>query len=177
MKFKLTWIPFVPLALIACFCKLAQGLFPEGALFGLSALMLDYIYMGITALIFIFALIFTLIDKKMARYYSPVRNIPAGLLAILLTLSLAGDGAEQFAARAALGDDLDGLPAQCVRRGDGGGTVRRLFLAARRLLEVHGVDGVRRSKRRQLARQQIVAGIALRRLDHFALLALAANVL
>ena len=94
MKFKLTWIPFVPLALIACFCKLAQGLFPEGALFGLSALMLDYIYMCITALIFIFALIFTLIDKKMARYYSPVRNIPAGLLAILLTLSLAGDGAD-----------------------------------------------------------------------------------
>ncbi len=94
MKFKLTWIPFIPLALVACFCKLAQGLMPEGALFGLSALTLDYIYMGLVALIFIAALILTLADRKMAPYYAPVRNIPAGILGVGLALTLAGDGAD-----------------------------------------------------------------------------------
>ncbi|MBQ9679406.1 MAG: hypothetical protein IJV48_01805 [Ruminococcus sp.] len=93
MKSKLTWAPFVPLALAACFFKLAQGLLPEGAVLGLSALVLDYLYMAAVGLIFIFALIFCLVDKKISAYYLPHRNIIAGLVGLLLALLLAADGA------------------------------------------------------------------------------------
>ena len=90
---------------------------------------------------------------------------------------LAGDGAEELAVRAALGGDLHGAVTQLVRGLHGGGAVRRLLGAARLFLEVHGVDGVRRGGDGQLARQQIVAGVALRRVDHLALLALTSDVL
>ena len=93
MKSKLTWAPFIPLALIACFFKLAQGFLPEGAVLGMSALVLDYLYMAAVGIIFIFALIFCLVDKKIAAYYLPHRNIFAGVVGLLLALLLAADGA------------------------------------------------------------------------------------
>ena len=78
---------------------------------------------------------------------------------------------------APLGGDLHGAVTQLVRGLPGGGAVRRLLGAARLFLEVHGVDGVRRGGDGQLARQQIVAGVALCRVDHLALLALTSDVL
>ena len=93
MKSKLSWIPFIPLALLACFLKLAQGLLPEGTILGLSNLVLEYLYLGCAALILIFAFLFTLIDKKIASYYLPHRNFPAGILGLVLALLLAADGA------------------------------------------------------------------------------------
>lgn len=92
MKTKLSWIPFVPLFLVACFLKLAQGFMPDGSILGLSALQLEYCYIGACVLIFLFALLFVLLDKKIAQYYLPHKNIPAGLVGILLCLLLAADG-------------------------------------------------------------------------------------
>ncbi|WP_405343406.1 hypothetical protein [Ruminococcus sp.] len=92
MKTKLSWIPFVPLFLAACFLKLAQGFMPDGSILGLSALQLEYCYIGACVLIFLFALLFVLLDKKIAQYYLPHKNIPAGLVGILLCLLLAADG-------------------------------------------------------------------------------------
>lgn len=92
MKSKLSWIPFVPLFLAAGFLKLAQGFMSNGSILGLSALQLDYCYIGACVLIFLFALLFVLTDKKIAQYYLPHKNIPAGLVGILLTLLLAADG-------------------------------------------------------------------------------------
>ena len=92
MKTKLSWIPFVPLFLAACFLKLAQGFMPDGSIPGLSALQLEYCYIGACVLIFLFALLFVLLDKKIAQYYLPHKNIPAGLVGILLCLLLAADG-------------------------------------------------------------------------------------
>lgn len=92
MKSKLSWIPFVLLLPAACFFKLAQSLFPEGVL-GLNALRLDYVYMGAAALMFLFAALFCGIDKKIAAYYLPHRNIAAGLMGLALALVLAADGA------------------------------------------------------------------------------------
>ena len=92
MKSKLSWIPFVPLALIALFLKLAQGFMPDGSLLGLSALQLDYCYIGVCVLIFLFTLLFVLLDKKIAAYYLPRKNYSAGLVGIILSLLLAADG-------------------------------------------------------------------------------------
>ena len=92
MKTKLSWIPFVPLFLAAGFLKLAQGFMPDGSILGLSALQLDYCYIGACVLIFLFTLLFVLLDKKIAQYYLPHKNFPAGLTGILLSLLLAADG-------------------------------------------------------------------------------------
>ena len=93
MKSKLSWIPFVPLALLGCFLKIGQGLLPEGSILGLSNLALEYLYLGCVALIFVFAVIFTAVDKKIAAYYLPRRNIFAGIVGLVLALLLAADGA------------------------------------------------------------------------------------
>ena len=92
MKTKLAWIPFVPLFLAAGFLKLAQGFMPDGGLMGLSSLQLDYCYIGACVLIFLFTLLFVLLDKKIAQYYLPHKNFPAGLTGIVLSLLLAADG-------------------------------------------------------------------------------------
>lgn len=96
MKSKLSWIPFVPLALLGCFLKLGQGLLPEGSILGLSNLALEYLYLGCVALIFVFAVIFTAVDKKIAAYYLPRRNIFAGIVGLVLALLLAADGANEL---------------------------------------------------------------------------------
>ena len=91
MKSKLSWIPFIPLALLACFLKLSQGFMPDGFL-GFSALASDYFYIGAVVLIFLFTILFVALDKKIAAYYLPHKNFPAGLIGILLSLLLAADG-------------------------------------------------------------------------------------
>lgn len=96
MKSKLSWIPFVPLALLACFLKVGQGVLPEGTVLGLSNLVLEYLYLGCVALILILSFIFTLVDKKIAPYYLPHRNYPAGILGLLLAILLAADGANSL---------------------------------------------------------------------------------
>ena len=96
MKSKLSWIPFVPLALLGCFLKIGQGLLPEGSILGLSNLALEYLYLGCVALIFVFAVIFTAVDKKIAAYYLPRRNIFAGIVGLVLALLLAADGANEL---------------------------------------------------------------------------------
>lgn len=92
MKSKLSWIPFIPLFLAATFFKLAQGFSAEGSFLGLSAIQLDYCYIGACVLIFLFTLLFVALDKKTAQYYLPHKNFPAGLVGILLSVLLAADG-------------------------------------------------------------------------------------
>ena len=93
MKSKLSWITFIPLALLGCFLKLVQGFLPEGTLLGLSNLILEYLFLGCVALILIFTFIFTLADKKIAAYYLPHCNYPAGIFGLLSAILLAADGA------------------------------------------------------------------------------------
>lgn len=95
MRSKLSWIPFIVLLPAACFLKTAQSLFP-GGLFGLSALKLEYMYLGCAALMLLFALAFCMTDKKIAAYYIPRRNIAAGVFALITALMLAADGAGVF---------------------------------------------------------------------------------
>ena len=93
MRSKLSWIFFVPFALIGCFLKLAQGFLPEGMLFGFSDLMLEYGYLAAVALIFLLSLPFCLSDKKISKYYLPHRNVPAGIIGMILAVVCAADGA------------------------------------------------------------------------------------
>ena len=96
MRSKLTWIPFILLTLVAVFCMMAQGLLEEGTVLGLSNLYLNYAFIGSVVLIFLFALILCLSDKRISPYYLPRRNYVAGIVGILLALVLAADGADQF---------------------------------------------------------------------------------
>ena len=92
MRSKLSWIPFVPLFLAAGFFKLAQQLLPQGSVFGLTALQMEYCYIGAAVLILLFALLFVAVDKKISPYYVPHKNVPAGLIGFLLSVLLAADG-------------------------------------------------------------------------------------
>lgn len=96
MKSKLSWIPFIPLALSGCFFKFGQAFLPEGSILGLSNLVLEYLYLGCVALILILTFIITLADKQIASYYLPNRNYPAGILGLLLAIFLAADGANSL---------------------------------------------------------------------------------
>lgn len=93
---KLSWILFIPLTLAAIFLKLAQTILPDNSIFGLSDMMLDYVVIGCVALIFLFALIMCLCDRKISKYYVPHRNLAAGIIGILLALLLAADGANSI---------------------------------------------------------------------------------
>lgn len=93
---KLSWILFIPLTLAAAFFKLAQTILPDNSVFGLSDMWLDYLAIGCVVLIFLFALIMCLCDRKISKYYLPHRNIPAGIIGILLGLVLAVDSADTF---------------------------------------------------------------------------------
>lgn len=96
MKSKLSWIFFVPFTVAAIFVKLAQVIMPDGALFGLSDMQLDYVCIACVAVIFLFALIFCLADRKISPYYIPHRNFAAGILGLILALLFAADGANRI---------------------------------------------------------------------------------
>ena len=90
---------------------------------------------------------------------------------------LRRDGAEQTSGAAALGKDGHGQVAHA--RGDGAGLLAlalALFLHGL-VIHAHGVDVIGRRLNGQLARQHVVAGVAVGDLDHLAALALAADIL
>ena len=93
MRSKLSWAAFIPLTLVACFFKAARYILPQGAVFGLSDLVMDYICLGAIVLIMLFSLLFCAVDKKIAAYYLPRRNFAAGVIGLALALLLAGEGA------------------------------------------------------------------------------------
>ena len=94
MLSKKTWLLFVPLAAAACFFKLAQTVFPDRKVLGWSDRKLDYAVIGCAALIFLFAMILCLCDRKISKYYLPHRNFAAGIFGVLLALVLAADGSD-----------------------------------------------------------------------------------
>lgn len=96
MTSKLSWILFIPFSLAAVFFKLAQTLLPEGSVFGLSNMLLDYVSIGCTLAIFLSVFILCLCDRRISRYYVPRRNIPAGLIGLALAVILAADGANRI---------------------------------------------------------------------------------
>ena len=96
MKSKLSWIAFIPLFAVAVFCKLAPFILPEGTVFGMSDLLLDYVFLGAVVILFLITVLFCLTDKKISAYYLPRRNIFAGVFGILLAVAFAADGANEI---------------------------------------------------------------------------------
>ena len=95
MTSKLSWIFFVPFSAAAVFFKLAQVMMPDESVLGLNDMMLDYAAIGCIAAVFVFALVFCLLDRKISPYYLPHRNIPAGILGLLIAVVCAADGANR----------------------------------------------------------------------------------
>lgn len=104
MRSKLSWVAFIPLTLVACFFKIARYIMPEGNVFGLSELAMDYISLGAIVLILLFSLLFCAIDKKISTYYLPRRNFAAGVIGLALALVFAGEGANGIYRIIATGD-------------------------------------------------------------------------
>ena len=97
MTSKLSWIAFIPFTLAAMAIKVVQVLFlPDGGTFlGFNNLMLSYLAVACAILVLLFAVIFCLVDKKIAPVYVINRNIASGITGILLAVVLACDGADK----------------------------------------------------------------------------------
>ncbi len=97
MTSKLSWIAFVPFALAALAVKAVQLflLDDSGMFLGFSSLQLSYIALACVMAIFLFALIFCIIDKKTAPVYLLSRNVFAGCFGLLMAGMLACDGANR----------------------------------------------------------------------------------
>ncbi|MBR2715850.1 MAG: hypothetical protein IKB73_06580 [Ruminococcus sp.] len=97
MTSKLSWIAFAPLTLAALAIKVIQLFFlgDDGTFYGLNSLMLSYIAIGCAVLVLLFAVIFCLIDKKIAPVYLINKNFVAGVSAMLLAIAFAVESANE----------------------------------------------------------------------------------
>ena len=97
MTSKLSWIAFVPFTLASIAIKIIQIFFlgENGTFYGLSNLMLSYLAIGCALVVFLFAVIFCLCDKKIAPVYLINRNIICGLFGILLAVCMACESANR----------------------------------------------------------------------------------
>lgn len=96
MTSKFSWIAFVPFTIAAVFFKLAQFVLPDGSILGLNDAALDYLTIGCAGVVFVAALILCMADRKISQYYQPHRNIPAGIIGLILALVCAADGANRI---------------------------------------------------------------------------------
>lgn len=97
MTSKLSWIAFVPFTLAAIAIKVIQLFFmgTDGTFYGLSSLTLSYIAIGCALAVLLFAIIFCIVDRKIAPIYLINKNAFSGIFGILLAVSLACDGANR----------------------------------------------------------------------------------
>lgn len=96
MTSKLSWIFFIPLTIAAIAFKTVHlfMMSEDGtSLFGLNAIQLDYISLACVVAVFLIALIFCLVDRKISPYYIPNKNVAAGVFALICALLVAADGA------------------------------------------------------------------------------------
>lgn len=85
MKFKLSWIPFIPIAILSVILRLYQKLFiDQGIDTGfISTGTAWVIYTCMVVVLFVLLLIFCGVDRKTSPYCKPRRNVPAGFFAII----------------------------------------------------------------------------------------------
>lgn len=99
MTSKLSWIFFIPLALLATATKICQAIFITDAtptFLGLTSIELSYVAIACVVAILIFSLIFCLIDRKTAPYYNMKRNLVTGIFGALIAITFAFDGANRL---------------------------------------------------------------------------------
>ena len=96
MTSKFSWILFIPFTIAAVFFKLAQTILPDGSVFGMNDMMLDYLVIGCAVMVFLSTFLMCVIDRKISQYYVPHRNIVAGILGLLLAVVCAADGANMI---------------------------------------------------------------------------------
>ncbi len=99
MTSKLSWIFFIPLAILATATKICQAIFITDAtptFLGLTSIQLSYVAIACVVAILIFSLIFCLIDRKTAPYYNMKRNVVTGIFGALIAITFAFDGANRL---------------------------------------------------------------------------------
>lgn len=85
MRIKLSWVPFIPIAILSVFLRIYQVMFvSSGVDTGfLSDSALWVIYAGLVAVLFLVIGILSLSDKKTSGIYSIGKNFFAGLFAVI----------------------------------------------------------------------------------------------
>lgn len=97
MTSKLSWITFIPLTVAAVFFKFVQMMYIDSGssvVFGLTPQWCEYISLFCIAGVFLFSVLFCVIDRRISPYYAVRRNFGAGVFGILIGLLLAADGAK-----------------------------------------------------------------------------------
>lgn len=95
MKVKLSLIPFIPIVIAMTALKLL-GVFSldsNGTLFGLSYIELSYTVVGLALVLFLFCILFNIIDRKTAPVYAAGKNIPAAVFGVLSAAFVLGSSA------------------------------------------------------------------------------------
>lgn len=97
MTSKLSWIAFIPFSIAAIAIKIIQLFFmgADGTFFGFNSIMLSYLSIACAVIVLLFAVIFCIIDKRIAPVYLINRNIFAGLFGVLFAVALACEGANR----------------------------------------------------------------------------------
>lgn len=97
MTCKLSWITFIPFALLGVVSKVIQLFYLDenGTFMGLNSLTLSYVAIVCAVVVLLFAVIFCMVDKKTADVYVIKKNAVAGVVGILLSIMLACEGANR----------------------------------------------------------------------------------
>ena len=85
MKVKLSWIPFIPIAIAMAALKIT-GVFASdsnGDLLGMNFIEVSYTVFGMSLALFVVCVLLNIIDRKTAPVYSAGRNIPAAIFSVL----------------------------------------------------------------------------------------------
>ena len=90
MKSKLSWIPFIPLTLVAVAAVVMQYL---GIVFSPEENIAYYVALSAVLLMFVINIVFTALDKETSPAYILNRNVPAAVFAILTAAMIASKSA------------------------------------------------------------------------------------
>lgn len=99
MVSRLSWIAFVPFAIAAIVIELIRNIYitEDNPLFyGMNDIQLAYLAIACVVVILLFTILFVSLDRKIAPYYIPRRNIVAGCLGVLLAFVFAFEGANSL---------------------------------------------------------------------------------
>lgn len=84
MKIKFSWIPFIPVAILAVILRLYQKLFVDSKIDTgfLSSEMIWLVYAGLVGFLFVVLLLLSVADKRTSAHYKIKTNLFAGLFGV-----------------------------------------------------------------------------------------------
>ncbi len=93
MKIKFSWIPFIPVAVLAVFLRIYQKLFVDSRIDTgfLSSDMIWLVYAGLVGFLFVVLLLLSVTDRRTSSHYTIKRNFFAGLFGVIASALIIFD--------------------------------------------------------------------------------------